>query len=108
MGQLAEPYPLEARRVRRGLVEVVGSVDLDTAPILRRALADALADLGRGQTLVVDLSAVDFIDAAGMGVLVGTANQARRGGGQLALCSPSPAVRRVLQVVQLDGVFLTV
>jgi anti-anti-sigma factor len=102
---LVEPFLFEVSVTRRGHLAVAGQIDLDTAPILRRALAGALAELAIPPALVVDLSAVDFIDAAGIGVLVGVANRARRAGGGMALRAPSPTVVRVLALVGLTGAF---
>jgi len=51
------------------VIEAVGEVDLTTAPHLREAI---LAAVGSGDKLplVVDLSQVDFIDSAGLALLV--------------------------------------
>jgi anti-sigma B factor antagonist len=82
-------------------VSVVGDVDLETSPRLLDALAEAIGSASGD--LTVDLAGVDFIDAAGIGVLVSAANQVRTGGARLVVRSPSPAVRRVLDAVELDG-----
>jgi stage II sporulation protein AA (anti-sigma F factor antagonist) len=82
-------------------VSVAGDVDLETAPRLSDVLAEAIGS--RSGDLTVDLAGVEFIDAAGIGVLVSAANQVRTGGARLVVRSPSPAVRRVLDAVELDG-----
>ena len=51
---------------------------------------------------VVDLAAVSFIDAAGLGVLLGA--HRRRAGG-LALRAPSRCVRRLLALTGHDATF---
>lgn len=51
-----------------GVVSVSGTVDMLTAPQLEAAIAAAAAD--SPAAVVVDLSAVDFLASAGMGVLV--------------------------------------
>ena len=53
-----------------------GELDLEGAPELRRALIEAI-DEQPGRQLVVDLEGVDFIDSAGLGVLVGGLKRAR-------------------------------
>jgi anti-anti-sigma factor len=80
---------------------VVGEIDFSTSPQLRQALVDVLR--ARGPHAVVDLSAVAFIDASGVGVLVGAAKLADSWGGQLIIRNPSRAVRLVLDVLELDG-----
>jgi anti-sigma B factor antagonist len=83
------------------VVHVAGEVDIVTAPELQLQL-DTL--LGSGCTeLVLDLSAVQFIDAAGIGVLVGVGQRATHSGGHLTLRRPSPTVRQLLTVAELDG-----
>jgi anti-anti-sigma factor len=52
---------------------------------------------------VVDLSAVEFVDASGIGVLIWAAHQAADRGGRLTLRRPSRAVRVVLDLLELDG-----
>ena len=51
------------------IIEAIGEVDLTTAPHLREAI---LAFLGRAEKLplVVDLCQIDFIDSAGLALLV--------------------------------------
>jgi anti-sigma B factor antagonist len=83
-------------------VTVTGEIDFATAPQLKRALAAVLD--AKGPDAVVDLSAVSFVDASGIGVLVGAANLAHSGGGRLILRRPSRAVRLVLDHLELDGV----
>jgi anti-sigma B factor antagonist len=80
---------------------VIGEIDYSTSPQLRRTLLDVLD--ASGPDAVVDLSAVDFIDASGIGVLVGAARLAGSWGGQLIIRNPSRAVRLVLDVLELDG-----
>jgi anti-sigma B factor antagonist len=89
------------------VIAVRGEVDVATAPILRRALAEADARGRRdlmGGPVVVDLSGVTFIDASGLSVLVGAARWARGEGRMLVLRDPSPATMRVLEITRLlDG-----
>ena len=57
-----------------------------------------------GRVICVDLSAVTDIDAAGVGLLVRLAVQARCHGRELAIVAASPWVRQVLELVQLDRI----
>jgi anti-anti-sigma factor len=75
------------------VVSVRGDVDMATAPRLRQVLIDATT-----LAVVVDLSAVTFMDASGLGVLVGAARSARNEGRDLVLRDPSSSALRVLQV----------
>jgi anti-sigma B factor antagonist len=82
------------------VVVVTGEVDVETS----KRLADAIqGTLDAGTTdIVVDLAAVRFIDASGIGALVRGSNDARRSGGRLALRTPSAAVRRLLTVPEFE------
>jgi anti-anti-sigma factor len=53
--------------------------------------------------LVVDVIGVAFIDASGMRSLLHVAEQARSMGGRLRLQAPSPTVRRMTDLLNLDG-----
>jgi anti-anti-sigma factor len=82
-----------------------GEIDITTAPAIRRFLMAAIS--GGDVHLAVDMSGVAFIGAAGIGVLVATANRAREAGGSLSLLAPSPQVRWLLDVCHLDGILPT-
>ena len=64
-------------------VTVAGEIDLVTAPRFRSALVEIL-EAGNADA-VVDLAAVDFIDASGIGVLVWAARMAGDRGGRLTI-----------------------
>ncbi len=83
------------------VVVVAGEVDLATVPELRDALSRVIASVPRG--VVVDLAAVEFMDASGVGALVGAATEAARTGVRFRLQAPSPPVAKVLNLAQLDG-----
>ena len=79
-----------------------GEIDIATAPAIRRLLMAAIS--GGDVHLAVDMSGVTFLGAAGIGVLVDAANRAREAGGGLSLLAPSRQVRRLLDVLHLDGI----
>ncbi|GLY26150.1 STAS domain-containing protein [Micromonospora sp. NBRC 101691] len=59
----------------------------------------------RPTRLVIDMSACAHVDAAGIGLLLDTHRRMWRLGGALTLRSPSPRIRRLLQVARVDQVF---
>ena len=82
-------------------VAISGEIDIATSPAMRDALAT-----GPGPAhLEVDMSAVTFMDASGIGVLLAARQRAVDGGGSLTLRAPSWAVLRVTGVLGLDEVF---
>jgi anti-sigma B factor antagonist len=84
------------------VVEVSGDVDISTSPDLRAALAAVLAEDARA--VVIDLSAVRFIDSTGLGVLVGVYTAMRNANGRLAVVNDYPAVLKVFSITALDEV----
>lgn len=67
--------------------------------------AEALRLLGDAPDVVVDLSGVEFLDSAGVGVLVGLFKHARLRGGRARFCGLTQGVRTVLELIQLDRIF---
>jgi anti-sigma B factor antagonist len=86
------------------VVAVRGELDLDSAPDLRSALIEAI-DEHPGRQVVVDLEGVDFIDSAGLGVLVGGLERARTRDGDLVLVATGRSVVRVLELTGLTRLF---
>ena len=96
---------LRTERRDRGDVAVLalhGDIDLNTAPSLRLALMEAI---DAGKRIVVDLEGVDFIDSAGLGVLLGGHERANGAGGELVLVATGRNVLRVLELTGLTRVF---
>lgn len=89
----AEPDPEAAGRV---IVTPDRQIDMATAPQLGSALAQAQRD---GATeIVVDLTAVDFLDSSGIGVLLRAANDAGQAGVSLYVHGAHGGVARVLEI----------
>ncbi|GLZ38850.1 anti-sigma factor antagonist [Actinokineospora sp. NBRC 105648] len=86
------------------LAEVRGEVDLLSAPATRTALRAAL-DSPDLLVLVVDLSKVDFLAAAGLTVLVELRDLARVRAVDLRLVATTRAVLRPLEVTGLRDTF---
>lgn len=55
--------------------------------------------------LLVDLSAVGFLDSSGLGALVRALTQSQKEGGQAKLLGAGPQIRKLLQMTRLDSVF---
>jgi anti-anti-sigma factor len=84
-------------------VTISGEIDIATS----RAMGDALAADPGPAHLEVDMSAVTFMDASGIGVLLAARQRAVDGGGSLTLRAPSWAVRRVTGILGLDELLVT-
>jgi anti-anti-sigma factor len=81
------------------VLRVAGELDLATADDFR---ASGIRAVGTGRcTVHLDLSAVTFMDAAGVGALVAIGNHADALDGRVVLRRPSGAVRRILDLTGL-------
>ncbi|GIF36876.1 SigB/SigF/SigG family RNA polymerase sigma factor [Actinoplanes xinjiangensis] len=85
------------------VVRVRGEVDRDTADRLRIGLRHAIA--GKGvPSVLVDLTAVPLVDAAGVSVLLESAQTAATAGVGFGVTGAQPYVARILAVSGLAGV----
>jgi anti-anti-sigma factor len=74
------------------LVVVRGDLDLAAVPRLR----EAVEPVQRSVSVVIDCSALDFVDSSGLGCLVELRNRALDRGGDLRLINvPRPAARTI-------------
>jgi anti-sigma B factor antagonist len=80
-----------------------GDIDLSRSPTLRSTLRDAQAK--KPGRLVVDLSAVDYMDSSGVATLVEALQIARRNNTKMVLCGMKDRVRSIFEIARLDTVF---
>jgi anti-sigma B factor antagonist len=80
----------------RGELDVIGAAEAEAAITARVA---------QGQSLVIDMSALDFIDCSSLGALLRAQRLARGGGGDVVLAAPQPHARRLLALTGADEVF---
>jgi anti-sigma B factor antagonist len=85
------------------VVSVRGDVDVATAPALRAELHQAIG--ADGSRVIIDVSGMDFIDSAGLGVLVGALKRAREADVVLVLRGVQSSPRKVLSITGLDEIF---
>lgn len=84
------------------VVRLTGEIDVTTAARLREYLAGVnAAEAG----IVVDLTGVEFLDSAGLGVLVGALKRTRARGATMHLVCPCRRIRDVLAVTGLTRLF---
>jgi len=80
----------------RGDLDVTGAAD---------AQAAIAALVEPGQTLIIDIPALDFMDCASLRARLEVQTLARRGGGDVVPAAPQPHVLRLLTLTGRDEVF---
>ncbi len=80
----------------RTVVRVGGELDLATAPDLDQVLSDANSEI------VVDLAALEFMDARGLAVLSAADGRARQHGDRVSVVHASPLVQRMFRTTGLE------
>jgi stage II sporulation protein AA (anti-sigma F factor antagonist) len=84
------------------VVTLSGPLTLGTS--LKLADAQVQTAIAEGVSkMVVDLTSVDFIDSAGLGMLVCTYGALNEKSGALRLCGVAPRVLKLLELTKTDG-----
>ena len=78
----------------------VGELDAFTVSQFRQALADLVSK----KQIVIDMSAVPFVDSAGLGALIGGIRRARELGGDVAVACSRPTLTRLLKTTGFDRI----
>ena len=103
MSSCHETYPPFEVTVQRNdevaTITVSGELDLATVPLLSAAATEH-DDAG---LLVLDLTAVTFIDSTGVCVLIEADHSCAGSGSRLVVLTGDGPVRRVLDLCDLDG-----
>jgi anti-sigma B factor antagonist len=101
------PFEVESEELEDGIhaFTVHGELDMNTAPELERQLEQALAD--SGASIMLDLSACEFIDSTGIALIVRTWQRLESNGdegrGRLVLCCINHQVRRLLKITGVES-----
>ncbi|MFC4121067.1 STAS domain-containing protein [Nonomuraea zeae] len=103
-----DPLHLTTSRHNETLtVAVSGELDIATTELLRTHLLELLQEAGHRHkaTLVIEVSKLSFIDAAGLGILVAAQNLALRQRTRLRIAGVPPGMKRLLRITGLDAHF---
>ena len=101
------PFEVEGEELDGGIhaFAVHGELDMSTAPELERELEQALTD--SSASIMLDLSACEFIDSTGIALIVRTWQRLESDGdggqGRLVLCCINHQVRRLLKITGVES-----
>jgi anti-sigma B factor antagonist len=76
--------------------------DIDAVSV--SAFREALAAMVRTPRLLIDLSAVPFMDSAGLGALIGGIRRVREADGDVAVACSRPTLTRLLHTTGFDRI----
>ena len=83
---------------------VAGRVTVDSSPVLRSALLELLRR-DTAPVMVIDLSAVSYLDMSGLATLLEALKAAREGLVKLRVTGISGEARILVEIAQLDTIF---
>jgi anti-sigma B factor antagonist len=84
------------------VVYISGDVDLHSSPSAREVILECLKDK---KPLLIDLSAVSYMDSSGVASMVEGYQTARKMGLEFGLVAVAQSARNVLKLARLDKVF---
>ena len=82
-------------------IRVRGEIDHHTAAAIRQGI-DATLFEKRPKTLILDLSAVSFMDSSGLGLIMGRYSVMKELGGEMTVWNPSPETRAILTLAGME------
>lgn len=87
------------------VVHLIGSCNMHVAHKVGDALKQIVAD--KSSVVVINLSALDFIESTGLGGIVAGFLRTRRKQGDMRLAAPTPAIRSILEITRLAQLIST-
>ncbi len=100
--ELVQGIRREGDAVRAALV---GEIDLHNSPLVRASLLETLAR-EQPKRLILNLSAVPYMDSSAIAVLVESLQKIRKIGGKIYLTNLQPRVKGLLEIARLDAIFV--
>ncbi|MER6133742.1 STAS domain-containing protein [Streptomyces sp. NPDC001815] len=85
------------------VLQVVGELDYEQATALREEVERLV--LSPGQSLVIDLSGLDFCDSTGISALLAARQRAQTADAEVILSTVPADTLRILRIIGLDQVF---
>jgi anti-sigma B factor antagonist len=87
----------------RTILRIQGALDAVTAPELRPALDQLVAE--RRMQIVIDLSELSLIDSSGVGAIVSLFKRVRAAGGTVSIVGIREQPLAIFRLLRLDRVF---
>ena len=82
-------------------IHIRGEIDHHTASAIRRGIDETLFEK-RPKKLILDLSAVGFMDSSGLGLIMGRYSVMKELGGEMTVWNPSKETRTILNLAGME------
>ncbi|GAA0896686.1 STAS domain-containing protein [Virgisporangium ochraceum] len=90
------------RQPEHTVLRVTGDLDLETAPRLLAGVEPHL--VASDESLIIDLSALSFIDSSGLSALIRINQRVAATGRRLTIIAPAPQVAKAFEITGLDQI----
>ncbi|MBI2343254.1 MAG: STAS domain-containing protein [Deltaproteobacteria bacterium] len=97
---------MDIQVVNRGVVSVIrcqGSLDAQTVGQFKKSVTPIMA--GDAARLILDGTALTFIDSMGLGVLISMMRRLRERKGELKMAALTPDVQSIFEITRLNRLF---
>ena len=81
-------------------IKLRGEIDHHSAVAVRTAIDDMIRSK-RPKELIIDMSAVDFMDSSGLGLIMGRYNTMKELGGSVTVADPTVATEKIMKLAGL-------
>lgn len=87
----------------RGILtsKILGDIDHHSAKFVREKIDSYIVGC-KPSLVLLDLSAVDFMDSSGLGLILGRFNTATEIGAEFRIFSPSRSVKKILELAGIE------
>lgn len=84
-------------------IKLRGEIDHHSAVSVRSSIDDMIRRF-RPSTLVIDMSAVDFMDSSGLGLIMGRYAVMKELGGKVSVADPTPATEKIMRLAGMERI----
>ena len=84
-------------------IKLRGEIDHHSAAAIRSAI-DSTLFAKRPRGLILDMSAVDFMDSSGLGLIMGRYAVMKELGGEVSVLDPNPGIEKIMSLAGMERV----
>ncbi len=84
-------------------IKLRGEIDHHSAVAVRTSIDDMIRSK-KPSELLIDMSAVDFMDSSGLGLIMGRYAVMQEIGGEIFVCDPCPAIEKIMNLAGMERI----